>query len=110
MSVTPAAVRTARNRRWRRERPTVLTGSRSYQRLRRAASGPSVRVPSRLMRSAVAIVAGLLAGVLVALGVLAAFVFVGPDPVGLRPTASPSVAPSLVAVASASASVAPSGS
>ena len=62
------------------------------------------------MRSAVAIVAGLLAGVLVALGVLAAFVFVGPDPVGLRPIASPSVTPSAVPVASASASAAASAS
>jgi len=73
------------------------------------------------MRSGVTIVAGLLAGVLVAFGILAALVFVGPDPVGLRPTPSPSAEPSLVAVASespgpaASASVAagsgaPSGS
>jgi hypothetical protein len=51
------------------------------------------------MRSGVTIVAGLLAGVLVAFGILAALVFVGPDPVGLRPTPSPSAEPSLVAVA-----------
>lgn len=60
------------------------------------------------MRSAVTIVAGLLAGVLVAFGVLAALVFVGPDPVGLRPTPSPSAEPSLVAVASPSPSPSPS--
>jgi peroxiredoxin len=62
------------------------------------------------MRSGVSILAGLLAGMLVAFGVLAALVFVGPDPVGLRPTPSPSAAPSAVAVASASPSLAPSGS
>jgi peroxiredoxin len=47
------------------------------------------------MKTGLAILAGLLAGVLVALAVLAAFVFVGPDPIGLRPTPtpSPSVAP-----------------
>ena len=54
------------------------------------------------MRSAAVILAGLLAGVLVALGVLAAFLFVGPDPVGLRPTPSP--APSIAASPSASPS------
>jgi hypothetical protein len=64
------------------------------------------------MRSAAVILAGLLAGVLVALGVLAAFLFVGPEPVGLRPTpspvpsiaasASPSPVPSIVASASPS--------
>jgi thiol-disulfide isomerase/thioredoxin len=43
------------------------------------------------MKTGIAILAGLLAGVLVAAGVLAAFVFVGPDPVGLRPTPSPTV-------------------
>ncbi|HEY7970362.1 MAG TPA: hypothetical protein VID95_10235 [Candidatus Limnocylindrales bacterium] len=68
------------------------------------------------MKSALAILAGLLVGVLVAAGVLAAFVFVGPDPVGLRPTpspsevvvASPSIAPS--ASPSPEASFAPSAS
>ena len=62
------------------------------------------------MRSAVTIVAGLLSGVLVAFGVLAALVFVGPDPVGLRPTPSPSAEPSLVAVASPSPSSSPAAS
>jgi peroxiredoxin len=62
------------------------------------------------MRSGVTIVAGLLAGVLVAFGILAALVFVGPDPVGLRPTPSPSAAPSLVAVASPSLSPSPAAS
>jgi peroxiredoxin len=72
------------------------------------------------MRTGVAILTGLLAGVLVAAGVLAAFVFVGPDPIGLRPTPTPnfspepSVSPSASAVASGSAtpsgSAAPSGS
>jgi cytochrome c biogenesis protein CcmG, thiol:disulfide interchange protein DsbE len=66
------------------------------------------------MKSVLAVVAGLFFGVLVASGVLAAFVFVGPDPVGLRPTPSPSPSPApSAAVASASLSVAsgaPSGS
>jgi cytochrome c biogenesis protein CcmG/thiol:disulfide interchange protein DsbE len=71
------------------------------------------------MRTGVAIITGLLAGVLVAAGVLAAFVFVGPDPIGLRPTPSPTLlavatpTPSARAVASGSApsgSAAPSGS
>ena len=44
------------------------------------------------MKTGAAVLAGLLAGVLVAGGVLAAFVFVGPDPVGLSPTPSPTVA------------------
>jgi cytoskeletal protein RodZ len=52
------------------------------------------------MRSAAVILAGLLAGVLVALGVLAAFLFVGPEPVGLRSTPSPE--PSIAASASPS--------
>jgi peroxiredoxin len=75
------------------------------------------------MKTGVAILAGLLAGILVAAGVLAAFVLVGPDPVGLRPTpsptlvavASPSPSPSAVPSSSLSAtasasSAAPSGS
>ena len=69
------------------------------------------------MRSGAAILAGLFAGFLVAVGVLVAFVFVGPDPVGLRPTplptlipsALPTVAPTTSPVVSASA-VVPSGS
>jgi cytoskeletal protein RodZ len=62
------------------------------------------------MRSALLILAGLLTGVLVAVGILAAFVFVGPDPVGLRPTPSASVAPSVVVIASPSVSPAASPS
>jgi peroxiredoxin len=64
------------------------------------------------MGTRLSIVAGLTAGVLVALGVLAAFVFVGPDPVGLRPTPSPSASASAPAEASASAgaSLGPSAS
>ena len=58
------------------------------------------------MKTGGAILAGLLAGVLVAAGVLAAFVFVGSDPIGLRPTPSPTVA----ATASPSASAGPSAS
>jgi cytochrome c biogenesis protein CcmG, thiol:disulfide interchange protein DsbE len=45
------------------------------------------------MKTGISILAGLLAGVLVAAGVLAAFVFVGPDPVGLRPTTAPTLVP-----------------
>jgi cytochrome c biogenesis protein CcmG/thiol:disulfide interchange protein DsbE len=56
------------------------------------------------MKSGVTILAGILAGVIVAIGVLAAFVFVGPDPVGLRPTPIPTVA----ATAVPSPSLAPS--
>lgn len=56
------------------------------------------------MKTGVSILAGLFAGVLVAVGVLAAFVFVGPDPVGLRPTPAPTLLPS----ASITASIAPS--
>ncbi|MEA2545632.1 MAG: hypothetical protein QOI09_905, partial [Chloroflexota bacterium] len=44
------------------------------------------------MKTGGAILAGLLAGVLVAAGLLVAFVLVGPDPIGLRPTPSPTVA------------------
>jgi peroxiredoxin len=57
------------------------------------------------MKTGVSILAGLLAGVLVAVGILAAFVFVGPDPVGLRPTPAPTLVPS--AAPTASSSVAP---
>jgi cytochrome c biogenesis protein CcmG, thiol:disulfide interchange protein DsbE len=59
------------------------------------------------MKTGVAIVAGLLAGILVAAGVLVAFVFVGPDPVGLRPTPSPTVVAIASPSASATASVSP---
>ena len=72
------------------------------------------------MKTGLSILAGLFAGILVAVGILAAFVFVGPDPVGLRPTppptlvpASPSPAPSVAAspsVPAASASAGPSPS
>jgi thiol-disulfide isomerase/thioredoxin len=74
--------------------------------------GPLVLVPSARMKTGVAILAGLLVGVLVAVGVLAAFVFVGPDPIGLRPTPSPiaSIAPSPSASAVASTSTGPSAS
>jgi cytochrome c biogenesis protein CcmG, thiol:disulfide interchange protein DsbE len=58
------------------------------------------------MKTGASILAGLVAGILVALGVLAAFVFVGPDPVGLRPTPAPTLVPS----ASIAASVGPSSS
>jgi cytochrome c biogenesis protein CcmG/thiol:disulfide interchange protein DsbE len=67
------------------------------------------------MKTGIAILAGLLAGVLVAAALLAAFVFVGPDPVGLRPTPSPTLSvtpsPSSSVMPSASAaSVGPSSS
>jgi hypothetical protein len=68
------------------------------------------------MKTGGAILAGLLAGVFVATGVLVAFVFVGPDPIGLRPTPSPTVAataspsPTVAATASPSASAGPSAS
>ena len=65
------------------------------------------------MKTALTILAGLLAGVLVALGVIAAFVFVGPAPVGLRPTSPPSAAPSVAPSSPPSeepGSPAPSGS
>jgi peroxiredoxin len=64
------------------------------------------------MKTGVAILAGLLAGVLVAVGILAAFVFVGPDPIGLRPTPSPtaSLEPSPSASVGPSASIEPSAS
>jgi len=71
------------------------------------------------MKTGAAILAGLLAGVLVAGGILAAFVFVGPNPVGLHPTPSPTdavsatpsapvVSPSASAIPSPSASSIPS--
>jgi len=67
------------------------------------------------MKTGISILAGLLAGILVAVGILAAFVFVGPDPVGLRPTppptlvpATPSPAPSIAASPSVPAA-SPSG-
>src|SRR6476469_1073076 len=93
----------------RKDRPRLRTGSASYQRPDRSAFGPSVLVPSRRMKSALAIIAGLLVGVLAAAGILAAFVFVGPDPVGLRPPPSPSAVPSQVVVASPSITPSPSG-
>ena len=66
------------------------------------------------MKTAITVIAGLFIGGLVAVGILAAFVFVGPDPVGLRPTRSPSTVPSPSAAPSpslaASPSVAPSPS
>lgn len=61
------------------------------------------------MKTGLTILAGLLAGFLVAAGVLAAFVFVGPDPVGLRPTPPPTLVPPSASVVP-SASVAPSAS
>ena len=54
------------------------------------------------MKTGVSILAGLLTGVLVAVGILAAFVFVGPDPVGLRPTPAPTLIPSVAPLPSAS--------
>jgi peroxiredoxin len=64
------------------------------------------------MKTGASILAGLLAGILVAVGVLAAFVFVGPDPVGLRPTPAPTLIPSALPGASVTpsdhASAAPS--
>lgn len=60
--------------------------------------------PRDRMKTGVSVLGGLVAGVLVAVGVLAAFVFVGPDPVGLRPTP----APTLMSSASPRASIEPS--
>src|SRR4029078_11596995 len=77
----------------RKDRPRLRTGSASYQRPVRPAFGPSVLVPSRPMKSPLSILAGLLFGVLAGAAILAAFVFVGPDRVGLRPTPSPSAVP-----------------
>jgi hypothetical protein len=66
------------------------------------------------MKTAIAILAGLLAGVLVAAGVLAAFVFMVPDPVAVVPTPLPLVFPTASIAPSASAgpstSAGPSGS
>jgi hypothetical protein len=72
------------------------------------------------MRSAVTILAGLATGILLAIGILAALVFAGPDPVGLQPTpppsfgpeasASPSPSPEPSASAEPSPSPSPSGS
>jgi len=68
------------------------------------------------MKTVLTILAGLLVGVLVAAGVLAAFVFVGPDPVGLRPTPAPTLVPPSAAPSpspapsAACASAAPVGS
>ncbi|MEO5941462.1 MAG: TlpA disulfide reductase family protein [Candidatus Limnocylindrales bacterium] len=45
------------------------------------------------MKTGITILAGLLVGVLAAAGILAAFVLVGPDPVGLRPTPAPTLVP-----------------
>ena len=61
------------------------------------------------MKAALTILAGLLAGILVAVGILAALVFAGPDPVGLRPTPSPSASVAPSASMAPSASVAASG-
>lgn len=58
------------------------------------------------MGSRLSIVAGLLAGLLAAGGLLLAFVFVGPDPAGATPTADPSAAAAPSSVASASPPVA----
>lgn len=66
--------------------------------------------PRERMKTGVSILGGLVAGVLVAVGVLAAFVFVGPDPVGLRPTPAPTLLPSASLSASIEPSAAPSAS
>ena len=60
------------------------------------------------MKTGATILAGLVAGILVAVGLLAAFVFVGPDPVGLRPTPAPTLIPSASVAASAVPSSSPS--
>jgi peroxiredoxin len=68
------------------------------------------------MKTGIAILAGLIAGVLVATGVLAAFVLVGPDPIGLQATPSPTLlaadspSPSASTVPSGTASATASGS
>ena len=56
------------------------------------------------MKTGISILAGLFAGVLVAAGILAAFVFVGPDPVGLRPTPPPTLVPATPSPVAASPS------
>jgi peroxiredoxin len=66
------------------------------------------------MKTAITILAGLVLGILVAVGILAAFVFVGPDPVGLRPTPPPTLVPATPTPVPATpspsvASAAPSG-
>jgi hypothetical protein len=60
------------------------------------------------MKTGLTILAGLLAGVLVAAGVLAALVFVGPDSIGLRPTTAPTLIPSVAPSPSPSAVASPS--
>ena len=60
------------------------------------------------MKTGITILAGLLAGVLVAAGILAALVFAGPDPVGLRPTPAPTLVPTVAPSPSASVGPAPS--
>jgi peroxiredoxin len=60
------------------------------------------------MKTGISILAGLLAGVLVAAGILVAFVFVGPDPIGLRPTPPPTLVPATPSAVAASPSSSPS--
>jgi len=67
---------------------------------------PLVLVPSARMRTGLAILGGLLAGILVATGILVAFVFVGPDTTTPRPAPTPTLPP----VATPSASPVPSAS
>jgi cytochrome c biogenesis protein CcmG/thiol:disulfide interchange protein DsbE len=62
------------------------------------------------MGSRFSIVAGLVAGVIVALALLAGFVLVGPDPSGVAATASPSGSASPSVAPSASPSAGPSAS
>jgi len=66
------------------------------------------------MKTGLTILGGLVVGVLVAAGILAAFVFVGPDPIGLRPTPPPTLVPPTAVAPSPtpapSGSVAPSAS
>jgi cytochrome c biogenesis protein CcmG/thiol:disulfide interchange protein DsbE len=62
------------------------------------------------MKTGLSIIAGLLAGILVAAGLLAAFVFVGPDPVGLRPTPAPTLIPTPASPAPSIPSIGPSPS
>ena len=66
--------------------------------------------PRPAMKTGISILGGLIAGILVAAGILAAFVFVGPDPIGLRPAPAPTLVPPSAAAASPSAiaSVGPS--